>query len=146
MLKVTEHVWRVAMKWTNLSGEERYRVVEMARKGDVPLTEICKNFGVSRQTLYRAMHKADEASALALEPKRPGRKSKTPDEQAVTELNGQVEGLQKEMEQWRTKYEVAKAFLDLERKYDRGEPLDTTSSGAEKKRRRKKKAKKRRKT
>ena len=121
------------MKWTELSGEERYRVVEMARKGEVPQKEICETFGVSRQTLYRAMHTADEVSAAALEPKKPGRKAKTPDEQAIVELNSQMEGLQKELDQWRTKYEVAKAFLELERKYDRGEPLDETSSGAGKK-------------
>ena len=135
------------MKWTELSGEERYRIVEMARKQEVPQKEICETFGVSRQTLYRAMHKADEASAAALEPKRPGRRSKTPDEQAIVELSGQMEGLHKEQEQWKTKYEVAEAFLELERRYDRGEPLlETTPAGAEKKRRRKKKAKKRRKT
>ena len=133
------------MKWQELSGEERYRLVEMARKNEVPIKEICETFGVSRQTLYRAMHKADEASAAALEPRRPGRKSKTVDEQAITELSGQVTGLQKELDHWKTKYEVAEAFLELERKYDRGEPLDTPSSGAGKKRRRRKKSKKRKK-
>lgn len=131
------------MKWTELSGEERYRVVEMARKGEVPLKEICATFGVSRQTLYRAMTKADEASAQALQPQRPGRKGKTEDEQEIVQLHGQVEQLQKELEQWKTKYEVAKAFLELERKYDRGEPLDTGSSGAGKKRKRRKKVKRR---
>jgi transposase-like protein len=136
---------RPTMKWTELSGEERYRIVEMARKGEVPLKEICETFGVSRQTLYRAMHKADEASAAALEPRRPGRKSKTEDQQAISELSGRMVDLQKELEHWKTKYEVAEAFLELERKYDRGEPLDETSSGAGKKKRRRKKPKRRKK-
>ena len=29
------------MKWQELSGEERYRVVELARKGEVPIRELC---------------------------------------------------------------------------------------------------------
>ena len=129
------------MKWKELDGEERYRVVEVARKGEVPIKEICETFGVSRQTLYRAMNKADEASAAALEPKRPGRKGKTLGEQEVAELTARVAELEQEQETWKTKYEVAKAFLDLERKYDRGEPLDLSSPGAGKKRRRRKKKK-----
>ena len=133
------------MKWRDLSGEERYRIVEMARKGEVPIKEICETFGVSRQSLYRAMRAADEASAAALEPKKPGRKAKTPDEQEISELSSQVDDLSKQLEQWKTKYEVAKAFLDLERKYDRGEPLDETSSGAGKKRRKRKRRKPRKK-
>ena len=40
--------------WKSLSGEERYRIVELARKGQVAISELCKTFGVSRQTLYRA--------------------------------------------------------------------------------------------
>ena len=129
------------MKWRDLSGEERYRVVEMARKGEVPQKEICETFGVSRQTLYRAMQKADEASMEALEPKPPGRKAKTEDEQAMAELNGQVDELQKELELWKTKYEIAKAFLDLERKYDRGEPLDESSPTKNQKKRLRRKRK-----
>ena len=68
-----------ALKWQELGGEERYRVVEMARKGEVALSELCKTFGVRRQTLYRAMEAADRASARALEPKKRGRKPKNAD-------------------------------------------------------------------
>ena len=68
------------MKWKELDGEERYRVVELARKGEVPLSEICETFGVSRQTLYRAMEKAERASMAALEPKTAGRKGKSEQE------------------------------------------------------------------
>ncbi|GAJ18056.1 unnamed protein product, partial [marine sediment metagenome] len=54
------------MKWQELSGEERYRVVELVRKGEVSITELCQTFGVSRQTLYRALEAADQAAVEAL--------------------------------------------------------------------------------
>ena len=74
------------LKWKELSGEERYRVVEMARKGEVAISELCQTFGVSRQTLYRAMAAADRASAEALELKPRGRKPKPANEVRTTEL------------------------------------------------------------
>ena len=111
------------LKWQELSGEERYRVVEMARKGQVPLSELCKTFGVSRQTLYRAMEAADRASAEALEPKKRGRKPRPANEVRSEELAASNAGLHKELEHWKTKYQVARTLLDLERKLDRGEPL-----------------------
>jgi transposase-like protein len=129
------------MKWKELSGEDRYRVVEMARKGEVPLSEICTTFGVSRQTLYRAMEKADRAAVEALEPKRPGRKGKTPTEAEVLELKASQEALSKELSHWQMKYDVAKAYLDLIRRHERGEDLDdegpTEPTPGKKKRRRK---------
>jgi transposase-like protein len=111
------------LQWKQLSGEERYRVVELARKGQVPLSELCKSFGVSRQTLYRAMEAADRASAQALEPKQPGRKPKPTSEVRTTELEASNAGLHKQLKHWQTKYQVARTLLDLERKMDRGEPL-----------------------
>jgi transposase-like protein len=126
------------LKWTELSGEERYRVVEMARKGEVPLNELCKTFGVSRQTLYRAMEAADRASAEALEPKKRGRKPRPASEVRTTELEASNAGLHKELEHWKTKYQVARTMLDLERKLDRGQPLPGEEG---KKRRRRKKGK-----
>jgi transposase-like protein len=124
------------LKWKELSGEERYRVVEMARKGEVPLRELCQTFGVSRQTLYRAMESADRASAEALEPKKRGRKPRPASELRTTELEASNAGLQKQLEHWKTKYQVARTMLDLERKLDRGEPLP--GERGEKRRRRKK--------
>ena len=112
-----------ALKWQELSGEERYRVVEMARKGQVPLSELCKTFGVSRQTLYRAMEAADRASAEALSPKKRGRKPKPASEVQRAELEESNAGLHKELDHWKMKYQVARTLLDLERKLDRGEPL-----------------------
>ncbi len=68
--------------WKGLSGEERYRVVELARQDETSIRELCRTFGVSRQTLYRALEAADRASVEALTPKRRGRKAR-PDAQAV---------------------------------------------------------------
>lgn len=111
------------LQWKALSGEERYRVVEMARKGEVAISELCKTFGVSRQTLYRAMEAADRASAEALEPKKRGRKPRPASEVRSTELEASNAGLHKELEHWKTRYQVTRTLLDLERKLERGEPL-----------------------
>ena len=111
------------LKWKELSGEERYRVVEIARKGQMAISELCTTFGVSRQTLYRAMEAADRASAEALEPKRRGRKPRPASEVRSTELEASNAGLHKDLEHWKTKYQVARTLLDLERKLERGERL-----------------------
>ncbi len=94
----------------------------MARKGEVSIKEICATLGVSRRRRYRATHKADQAAAEALEPKKPGRKGKSRYEQAIVDLNGQIAELNKQLEHWKTKYELAKAFLDLKRKSTGGSP------------------------
>ena len=111
------------LTWKELSGEERYRVVEMARKGQVAIRELCQTFGISRQTLYRAMAATDRASAEALELKPRGRKPKPANEVRTTELEAGNAKLSKQLEHWKTKYEVVRTLLDLERKLDRGEPL-----------------------
>ena len=111
------------VKWQELSGEERYRVVELARKGQVAISELCKTFGVSRQTLHRAMEAADRASASALEPKKRGRKPRPASTARTEELEASNAGLHKQLEHWKTKYQVARTLLDLERKLERGEPL-----------------------
>jgi len=117
------------MKWQELSGEERYRVVELARKGETTIRELCRMFGVSRQTLYRAMEVADRAAMAALEPKPRGRKPRTPSEVRTTELENEKEDLAKELKRWQQKYEVAKAILDLQRRAERGERLPGEKGG-----------------
>jgi transposase-like protein len=112
-----------AMRWKELSGEERYRVVELARKGETPLRELCRSFGVSRQTLYRAMEAADRAATEALEPKRAGRKARSASEVRTAELEAEKAELERERKRWQQKYEVAKAILDLQRRAERGERL-----------------------
>jgi transposase len=111
------------MKWQELSGEQRYRVVELARQGEISIRELCQTFGVSRQTLYRAMEAADQASMTALEPKRRGRKPRPESEIQTEELENKKADLEKELARWRQKYEVAKTILELQRKAERGEPL-----------------------
>ena len=110
------------LAWKSLSGEERYRVVEMARKG-VEITELCRTFGVSRQTLYRALEAADRASVEALTPKRRGRKGAPPSQKRLAEIRAEKAKVEKELERMRQRYEVAQALLDLQRKAERGERL-----------------------
>ena len=130
------------LKWKELSGEERYRVVEIARKGQVAISELCKTFGVSRQTLYRAMAAADRASTEALELKQRGRKPKPANEVRTTELEAGNAELRKELEHWKTKYQVARTMLDLERKLERGEPLPGEKGKKRKQRKKKSQAQK----
>lgn len=126
------------MKWKELSGKERYQVVELARRGQTPITEICKKFGVSRQTLYQAMEKADQAGVMALERKERGRKGKTAQELELEQVQDEKTRLQKELQEWKTKFEIAKAFIDLQRNLDKGEPLPGEKGHRGKKRRRRK--------
>ena len=121
------------MKWKDLGGEERYRVLELARKGEMSLKQICETFGVSRQVLNRAMEKADRASVEALEPKKPGKKPKAPQAVEIEQLAAKRTDLEKELEHWKQKYEVARTFLELERKLERGQRLPGEQGPAEKK-------------
>jgi transposase-like protein len=123
------------MKWQELSGEQRYRVVELVRQGEISIRELCRSFGVSRQTLYRAMEAADQAAIAALEVKRRGRKPRAASEIRTEELENEKADLQKDLSRWRQKYEVAKTILELQRKAERGERLP----GEEGKKRRPKK-------
>jgi transposase len=121
------------MKWKDLGGEERYRVLELARKGEMSLKQICETFGVSRQVLNRAMEKADRASVEALEPQKPGKKPKAPQAVEIEQLAARKTDLEKELQHWQKKYEVAKTFLELERKLERGQRLPGEQGPAEKK-------------
>jgi transposase-like protein len=136
---------REAMKWKDLSGEERYRVVQMARKGEVPVGELCRTFGVSRQTLKTAMEKVDLAAMEALEPKSPGRKGKSKEQAQAEAMREEKDTLEKELDRWKQKYEIAMTFVELHRKVLNGEELpgeaEEKPSGKKKKRRRLKKPK-----
>lgn len=129
------------MQWKALSGEERYRVVQMARKGEVPVQELCTTFGVSRQTLSEAMEKVDQAAMAALEPKVPGRKGPSPEAAALGEAKKATTALAKDLAHWKTKYEIAMTFVELHRKVLDGEPLpgeeDETAGGKKRGKRRK---------
>lgn len=125
------------LKWKELSGQERYRVVVLARKGEVKVQELCKSFGVSRQTLYRAMEAADQAAMEALEPKKRGRKPVPVSEVQTKELTASNANLKKELDHWKTKYEVAKTFIELERQLEKKSSLG--GRGEKKRRGRRKK-------
>ena len=111
------------LRWQDLSGEERYRVIELLRKGEVSVKELCRTFGVSRQTLYRAAEAADQASVAALNPKRRGRKPESANQKQLSQLKSEKKDIQKNLERMSQKYEIAQALLDLQRKAERGERL-----------------------
>jgi len=69
------------------------------------------------------MAATDRASAQALELKPRGRKPKPVNEVRTTELEAGNAELSKQLEHWKTKYQVVRTLLDLERKLERGEPL-----------------------
>ena len=121
-----------AVKWSELSAQERYRVVVLARKGEIEVSQLCQSFGVSRQTLYRAMEAVERAAIEALEAKRRGRKPKSVSGVQAKELMASNASLQQELEHWKTKYEVAKSFIELERQLERER---SSRGGREKKRR-----------
>ena len=79
------------MKWKDLNGEARYRVVQMVREGKVSIKALCRSFGVSRQSLRTAVDKADQAAMEALTPKSPGRKSKSKEQAEVEAMKGPLE-------------------------------------------------------
>ena len=103
------------VRWQEMTGKEKSRGVEMARRGEKPGTEICETFGVSRSVLYKAMEKAESAAMSVLEPKTPGRKPKSEEAMRITELSKKNASLEDEKNQWKSRYEVAKAFIDITR-------------------------------
>ena len=103
------------VRWQDLSGEERYRVIELLRKGEVEIKALCKNFGVSRQTLHRAREAADRAAIEALTKKRPGRKSPPASEAQVKDLQQEKKRLEKALHRMGQRYEIAQTLLDLQR-------------------------------
>ena len=86
------------MRWKDMTGPERYRVVEMARRGERPLVEICRTFEVSRQTLHKAMERVEQAAMEALEPQTPGRKGPSEEQLLIGELEKKTTGLEKQVE------------------------------------------------
>jgi len=111
------------LRWQDLSGQERYRVIELLRRGEVAVKELCQTFGVSRQTLYRAAEAADQASVAALRPKRRGRKPEPATQKQLRQIEAEKTRLEKELERMRQRCEISQALLDLQRKAERGERL-----------------------
>jgi transposase-like protein len=112
------------MKWQDMTGEERYRVVELARKGEQSIQKICETFGVSRQSLRRAINAAEQGAMAALAPKKRGRKSKSEQEQRAEELAKQNASLSKQVAHWKKRYDVAQSFIELQRESQDKSELD----------------------
>jgi transposase-like protein len=111
------------MNWKDLNGQERYRVVQMVREGKVPIKDLCRSFGVSRQTLKTAMDKADQGAMEALTPKNAGRKGKSKEQAEAEAMNQEKVSLEKELDRWKQKYEIAMTFVDIHKKLLNGEAL-----------------------
>ena len=111
------------LRWQDLTGQERYQVIELMRRPEVNIQELCRTFGVSRQKLYRAAEQADKAAVSALEVKPRGRKPVAEPVRQAQELATRNKDLAKQLEKMTQRYEVAQTLLDLQRQLDRGEPL-----------------------
>ena len=111
------------LKWRDLDGQQKYEVVELARKQGVQVKELCQAFGVSRQTLYRAMEVVDKAAIEALSPKPKGRPPVPLPQKDIQTLRARNKELEQDLKRQKLKNEVAQALLDLQRKFDRGQKL-----------------------
>ena len=111
------------LEWKDLDGQQRYKIVELARKQGTQVQEVCKTFGISRQTLYRAMDAADKGAVEALNLKPKGRPPVLPSQKEIETLQKQNQALAKDLKQQKLKNRVAQALLELQRKADRGERL-----------------------
>ena len=111
------------LKWKDLDGQQKYEVVELARKQGVQVKELCQAFGVSRQTLYRAMEVADKAAIEALSPKPKGRPPVPLPQKDIQALRARNKELEQDLKRQKLKNQVAQALLDLQRKADRGQKL-----------------------
>ena len=59
----------------------------------------------------------------ALEPRKPGKKPRPVEQVEMEQLASNKSDLEKDLERWKQKYEVARTFLELQRKLERGERL-----------------------
>jgi TolA-binding protein len=67
------------------------------------------------------MEKVSQAAMEALEPKKSGRKGKSDEEKKVAELSKRARTLEKDVRHWKTRFEVAQAFIELSREQERRE-------------------------
>jgi transposase-like protein len=111
------------LKWKSLDGQQKYEIVELARKQGTQVQEVCKTFGICRQTLYRAMEAADKGAIEALSPKPKGRPPVAPSQREIETLQARNKELEQDLKQQKLKNQVAQALLELQRKADRGQTL-----------------------
>jgi len=113
------------MKWKDLNGEARYRVVQMVREGKVSIKALCRSFGVSRQSLRTAVDRADQAAMEALTPKSPGRKGKSKEQAEVEAMKQEKATLEKELDRWKQKGQKSKRPGKKQRRKCLGNPRST---------------------
>jgi transposase-like protein len=111
------------MRWQDLNAEQRYEMIAMIRTGKATVAQVSETLEVTKQTLYNAIDAAESAAIAALVPGKRGRKPKPEPEVRASELLSQKAALEKELERWKTKYDVVRTLLDFERTLDRGECL-----------------------
>jgi len=111
------------LRWKDLDGRQKYEILELARKPGTQVQELCRTFGVSRQTLYRAMEAADKAAIEALSPKPKGRPPTPLSRKEIQSLRTRNKELEEDLKRQKLKNQVAQALLDLQRKADRGQTL-----------------------
>jgi hypothetical protein len=90
------------------------------------------------------MDKVELAAKAALEPKRPGRKGKSEDEKRIIELSKKQSSLEKEVDNWKTRYEVAKAYIEITSEAVEAQANEERQERNRRKRERQKQKKKRR--
>ena len=113
------------LKWKDLDGGQKYKVVELAKKPETSVTDLCRTFGVSRQTLYRAMDLTDKAATAALTAKRKGRPPTPVVEKDLQVLHVRNKQLESDLKQEKLKNQVAQALLELHRKAERQQRMSS---------------------
>ena len=102
------------------SPEERLELILLGLARRVPVRDLCKQTGVSRELFYRWLRNVRIAGLKALEAKAPGPKAVPPEKaeylahklnKRVGQLEKAVRGLRKERDHWRLLAETAKRII-----------------------------------
>jgi transposase-like protein len=102
------------------SPEERLELILLGLGRRVPVRDLCRQAGVSRELFYRWLRSVRLAGLRALEAKLPGPKPVPPEKaqsmahkltKRVEHLEKEVRGLRKERDHWRLLAETAKRII-----------------------------------
>jgi len=102
------------------SPQERLELILLGLARKVPVKELCRQAGVSRELFYRWLRQVREAGLRALEAKAPGPKAVAPEKaeglarqlnKRVEHLEKEVRGLRKDRDHWRLLAETAKRIV-----------------------------------
>jgi len=108
-----------------VEGSGRSPEVQGGGTGEDSVTDLCRTFGVSRQTLYRAMDLTDKAATAALTAKRKGRPPIPVMEKDLQVIHVRNKQLESDLKQEKLKNQVAQALLELHRKAERQQRLSS---------------------